>query len=127
MSSFTNGLVIKFIAESKMFRVYIAFDYHIGTEDSSDVITVPEGFMTDLASIPPVARWLIPKLGKHAQAAVLHDYLYTYKPFERKKCDLIFLEAMKVLRVSFWKRHVMYRAVRLAWWIPWDKNERGEL
>jgi len=122
MSSFTNGLVIKFIAESKMFRVYISFDYHVGSEDSSDVITVPEGFITDLASIPPVARWLIPKIGKHAQAAVLHDYLYNTKMFTRKKSDGVFLEAMTVLKVSKWKRKTMYRAVRMFGWIPWEKK-----
>jgi len=122
MSNFTKGLVVTWIPIRRMFSVYVSFDYHIGSENSDEVISVPEGFMTDLASIPPVARWMIPKLGKHAQAAVLHDYLYNKKLFDRKKCDVIFLEAMKVLRVSLWKRRTMFRAVRMFGWIPWGKK-----
>lgn len=122
MSSFTEDLITKFVPSTKMFKVHLAFAYHIGSEDSDEIVFVPEGFMTDLASIPPVARWLIPKIGKHAQAAVLHDYMYNKKLFKRKKCDYIFKEAMGVLKVPEWKRNIMYSAVRTFGWIPWGKD-----
>ena len=113
MSQFTEALIMKWVSEIKKFKVFITFDYHVGSEDSDEVITIPEGYLTDLASIPPPARWLIPKLGRHAQAAVVHDFLYQYHTYPRKRCDKIFLEAMKVLNVPRWKRRVMFRAVRL--------------
>ncbi|MEA2036130.1 MAG: DUF1353 domain-containing protein [Nanoarchaeota archaeon] len=126
MSSFTEDLVLKWLPELKKFRVYLSFDYHIGSEDSDEVINIPEGYLTDLASIPPIARWLIPKLGRHAQAATLHDYIYEYNKYSRKKCDKIFLEAMKVLKVPFWKRQVMHKAVRMFGWISWNNRRYSE-
>jgi len=122
MSSFTEDLILKFIPCEKSFKVFITFDYHVGSEDSNEIITIPEGYITDLASIPMIARWLIPKLGRHAQAAVVHDFIYQYHTYPRKRCDEIFLEAMKVLKVPLWKRRLMYRAVRLFGKIPYGKK-----
>ena len=122
MSQFTEDLIIKWVPWNKKFKVYVAFAYHVGSEDSDEVINIPEGYLTDLASIPPVARWMIPKLGKHCQAAVVHDFIYQHHTYDRKKCDKIFLEAMKVLDVPLWKRRVMYRAVRLFGGISWSRK-----
>lgn len=43
-------------------------------------ITVPEGYVTDFASIPLPVRWLIPQAGHSAKAATLHDYLLARSP-----------------------------------------------
>lgn len=43
---------------------------------SDEMIIVPKGFTTDLASIPWFLQWFIPLSGRHNLAAVLHDYLY---------------------------------------------------
>lgn len=43
---------------------------------SDELIIVPKGFATDLASIPWFMAWFIPLSGRHNLAAVLHDYLY---------------------------------------------------
>ncbi|TFV91422.1 DUF1353 domain-containing protein [Blastococcus sp. CT_GayMR16] len=40
-----------------------------------DVITIPGGFTTDLASVPRLFWALIPPQGAYESAAVLHDYL----------------------------------------------------
>jgi len=117
MSSFTNGLICKWMPDIKKFKVFIPFEYHVGSEDSDEIIRIPEGYLSDLASIPPPASWLIPKLGKHAQAGVLHDFMYEHHLYDRKTCDLIFLEAMEVLKVPRLKRILMFRAVRLFGWI----------
>lgn len=146
MSSFTKDLTITKIKVRKrklwaflpwvkerfkmvdMWRVDKAFDYHVGSKDSEEVIHIPEGFQTDGASIP---SFLWPIIGhpmeEYAQAAVVHDYLYTsedklewmnlvgswkvYK-YTRKKCDWIFYEAMGVLKILKAKRATMYYAVR---------------
>lgn len=77
------------------------------------LITVPEGFPTDLASIPRIFRFLIVKNGKHRAAAIVHDYLCTLGlDFSRVLADKIFLEAMKLQGVPRIRRRLMYWAVR---------------
>jgi hypothetical protein len=78
-----------------------------------ELIVVPAGFITDLASIPRIFQSLIPKVGKHALAAIVHDYLVRLPDFDRKLADKIFLEAMKLLGVNPVRRRLMYWAVAL--------------
>lgn len=40
-------------------------------------IVVPQGFPTDLATVPRIFWWMIPPQGTYEAAAVLHDYLCT--------------------------------------------------
>lgn len=75
-------------------------------------ITVPEGFETDLASIPYGFQWIIPKGGPMTVAAVVHNYLYRTREKSRKEADDIFLKILEELGVSFWKRFTMYLGVR---------------
>ena len=78
------------------------------------LIIVPDGFITDLASIPVIFRsFLLRKNGKHRLAAVVHDFLCRDKSFNRVLADKIFLEAMKLCGVSWLRRSLMYSAVRL--------------
>jgi hypothetical protein len=84
-------------------------------------IEVPTGFFTDFASVPSVARVFISGHGKDRWAAVVHDYLYSIG-FDRKTADAIFLEAMAVSNVGFFKRRVMYRAVRTGGWMFYAKG-----
>ena len=81
---------------------------------------VPEGFITDLASVPrlPVVYWLFG--GKSQRSAVLHDYLYQTGLVGRKIADEIFLEAMKSRGVSAWTRYGMYWGVRLFGWACYE-------
>jgi len=122
MSSFTDPLIVKKVGE-RTWEIMKAFEYHVGAEDSNEVIKVPVGFVTDFASVPQFAWIIIPPDGSYTQAAVLHDYLYHIKAYTRKRSDEIFYEAMAVLEVKWWKRKVMYFSVRLAGWIPW-KNRK---
>jgi hypothetical protein len=39
-------------------------------------VTVPRGFVTDLATIPVYFWWAIKPTGRHGHAAILHDWLY---------------------------------------------------
>lgn len=87
-------------------------------------IIVPEGFITDFASVPRIFRPFLPVLGKHNNAAILHDYLYSEHwakesknmtvHFTRKQCDRIFLHAMEILGVSLVNRMALYAGVRLG-------------
>ncbi len=90
---------------------------------------VKAGFTTDLASVPRIFRSLIPQVGRHLQAAIVHDWCYENivegladgdrAIMTRKEADLLFLEGMKEAGVSWLKRKLMYWAVRVAgasWW-----------
>ena len=84
------------------------------------LITVPAGFVTDFASVPrlPFAYWLA---GNTAHApAVVHDYLYqTQITKDRGLADAIFLEAMAVEGDPWWRRRLMWSAVRAVGQAPW--------
>jgi len=82
------------------------------SEVAQDIITVPSGFETDFASVPrvPVAYWLTAGIAR--QASVVHDYLYSTGKEKRCTADNIFLEAMQVCGISYWRRYSMYWAVR---------------
>jgi hypothetical protein len=76
-----------------------------------------ETFTTDLASIPLLAAWLVPRDGRHAPAAILHDALVqgdTSPAVEdREVADAIFRDAMRLLGVRFLRRWMMWAAVSL--------------
>lgn len=103
-------------------------EYHVGSEDSSEVITVPAGFVTDFASVPYPFRNMFPALGPWARAAIVHDWLYDQGGlgrYTRLQCDRIFLEAMTVLGVPAWKRTLMFRAVRIGGGSGFDRQPKS--
>jgi len=119
MSSFTNDLIVKSVS-SKSWELVSEFIYYFDEERKHFAVKVPEGFCTDFASIPKFLWSILPPIGRHTKAAVLHDFLYSTRcplffsrTFYRRDCDLEFLNAMKVLGVSKWRRTAMYLGVRL--------------
>jgi hypothetical protein len=82
-------------------------------------ITVRADFETDLASVPRLFWPLVPPFGRYTAAAVLHDYLYQAHEGTRLHADLVFLEAMRELRVKPWRREVMFHACRAFGSGPW--------
>jgi hypothetical protein len=106
------------------------------TTHAGDRITLPDGFVTDLASIPRPAWSLLPPDGPWALAAVFHDLLYRTKgtgirwegqvpalsrgaPYTRAEADEILLQAMEDLEVSWLDRRVIWAAVRLGGAAGW--------
>lgn len=75
---------------------------------------VPDGFESDGASVPRQLWSIFPPLGRYSIAALVHDYLYKHHSVKRKVADKIFLDLMAYLRVNWFKRKLMYRAVRMA-------------
>ena len=121
MSSFTNPLIVKKVGRRE-WELHTPFEFRVGSKYSSDVIQVPKGFRTDFASVPRIFWTIVPPDGRWTGAAVVHDWLYTVKTRSRKACDDVFLEAMTVLGVTWWKRHAMYRAVRIFGGLSWQKR-----
>ena len=118
---FPKELKGKFVGAGQ-WELTAPFEYH---SDIGSIIEIPIGFVTDGASIPKIFRPVIgsPWGGLYVKATLPHDWLYYKKTFTRRKTDAIFLEAMKVLGVPFWKRRIMWLAVRLGAWISWDKRK----
>lgn len=58
------------------------------------LIRVPDGFVTDFASVPriPLAFWLFGGIGDYA--AGVHDWLYYTAEYPREVCDAIFREIL---------------------------------
>ncbi|EBR9315657.1 DUF1353 domain-containing protein [Salmonella enterica] len=111
MSRFTTPAILEMLGHYN-WRVHEPFAFYL-SDDNSDVISVPAGFVTDLASVPRIFWTLLPPDGKYAKAAIIHDYLYDNALRTKKEADLIFLDGMTVLGVPRWKRTIMYWAVRL--------------
>ncbi|EFO7853397.1 DUF1353 domain-containing protein [Salmonella enterica] len=111
MSRFTTPAILEMLGHYN-WRVHEPFAFYL-SDDNSDVISVPAGFVTDLATIPRIFWTLLPPDGKYAKAAIIHDYLYANALRTKQEADLIFLDGMVVLGVPKWKRVIMYWSVRL--------------
>jgi len=117
MSNFTTRLILEYLPEANLWKTQSELVYFVGCEDSDWKIVVPIGFVTDLASIPWPISSLLPKSGRYNSASVLHDFICREGVYDRKMCDYIMLEAMEVLKVSWIKRHAIYRGLRMFGWI----------
>ena len=89
---------------------------HKGPDGCGYILTVPRGFVTDLASVPRVARSLVTGLDETRKPATLHDYLYRRRVGSRAWADAVFLEAMKSTQTGFIKRWACWLAVRIGGW-----------
>jgi hypothetical protein len=124
MSNFTTTLDAEISDNGASFELIAPFKYDLGYRGSGISITVPAGFVTDLASVPRWARPVFPIYGKYTKAAVLHDYLWSIKGkladtfFTQHETNKIFREAMVVLHVPWLTRLIFYFAVE---WFPNQK------
>jgi hypothetical protein len=78
-------------------------------------------FTTDLASIPQIFTWLVPKSGEHLPAAILHDGLippsdqtYVGPAITRQQADRIFRDGMRDLGTGWIRRWLVWTAVTFA-------------
>jgi len=98
------------LGKAKEFYLHNNFEY----KDEDYHIILRRGMKTDGASNARIFWNVIPPIaGKYLEAAVIHDGLYRSNAVPRKEADDIFLRVMERLGVSWWKRKVIYRAVRL--------------
>lgn len=90
-------------------------------------IEVPEGFMTDFASIPFFARWWQRGgVGSQRIAAYFHDYMYSGTDrFSRRQADAAFYQVMKAIDGSkgWFKRGAMWAALRVGGFLPYRSGQ----
>jgi hypothetical protein len=87
-------------------------------------VNVPEGFVTDLASIPPILFSVFRADGDYAQAAIVHDYLYWTQRTTRAYADDVFRIAMRDLEVRPATIQQIYAAVRSFGQASWEQNAK---
>lgn len=77
-------------------------------------ITVPAGYITDLASVPrvPVAYWFWG--GRAHHESVPHDFMYALHPVSKRLVDDVFEEAMIARGKSWFVRKPMLWGVRIG-------------
>ena len=112
MSHFKTSLVLEVVDGG--WRVASPFIYH--SELLGRDIEVPEGYVTDLASVPQLFRFIVPVANaKNRRAAVVHDYLCTNPEGlvkDQKQADKVFREALGVVGVGRFRSAFLYYPVR---------------
>ncbi len=127
MSEFTTELCAELIKEDKIWKLTKELIYWSDLLDS--LVTVPEGFETDLASVPrlPIAYTFWG--GKAHREGVLHDYLYRIDAEPAVSFDQansVFLEAMEARGKSRFIRWPMYAAVCLGGRSSYHQKKVGD-
>lgn len=102
------------------FIITAPYTYTIG--DTHQAITIPQGFVTDYASIPPWLRWLFPRQSDYSRAAAVHDYLYWSQICTKAQADNILMIAMKELHVSPMRRTMIYQGVHQWGQSAWNRD-----
>ena len=84
---------------------------------ASQLIVVPVGYLSDLASVPRLARRFVGSLGPTTRRpSVVHDFIYTHLPhrFTKREADRIFYEALLEEGTSRFLAWMMWKAVCMA-------------
>lgn len=98
----------------------------------------PGTFTTDMASVPSVFAWLVPRTGRHLPAALLHDGLVPHPPEEApthistegaevdfEEANRVFRDAMADTGTGIVRRWLMWTATTLAVMVLGDLTWSG--
>lgn len=100
--------------DEKNWRLTSSLRYYSAILDR--VVVVPEGFVTDFASVPraPFIYWFAGDTAR--KAAVIHDWFYrtSTEKIDRATADAVFAEAIEAL--GYWKARswFMWAGVRVG-------------
>ncbi len=81
---------------------------------------IPVGFVTDMGSVPRIARMTVDRMGKSLVAFVIHDYLYASDStvaVERKVADEVLYQIGRFCGESWYTANKIYYAVRMFGWM----------
>jgi hypothetical protein len=83
------------VLDDERFRLVVPLVYR--SRVLGDTLVIPEGFLTDLASVPrlPLVFWWYG--GRARKASVPHDFLYQRHLVGKATADQVFLEAMALI------------------------------
>jgi hypothetical protein len=101
----------------KTFRIVEPFEYVDASTGERFVVPDPRwgDQPTDLASVPAVLQWIVPRYGQHTLPALLHDQLVDNDlVHDRERADRIFRDAMGEQGVPIVRRWLMWAAVSIG-------------
>lgn len=102
---------------SKTFRILEPFRYVDASTGEQFVVPDPRwgDQPSDLASVPAVLQWVVPRYGQHTLPALLHDQLVDNDLVDaRERADRIFRDAMGEQGVPIVRRWLMWAAVSIG-------------
>jgi len=120
MNAFLTELDVTPVQDGRHWKLLSPFKYCADLGADGELITVPAGFISDLASIPRFLWDLYPPEGQWDWGAVVHDYLYVMagvipgatRTYSKLDADNIFRDALALQGVGPITRNLMYAAVR---------------
>jgi hypothetical protein len=118
---FRSQVIIEKLIGGDTWRVHEPIVYDAG---AAGIITIPEGFITDLASIPHVVPLSV-AVNTEA-AAIVHDWLYVTGKTSRKTADAILYLALRDCGVDTPRATIIYEAVRLGGAAPWKQHRSND-
>lgn len=108
MSSLDTPLIVEVLPKNRsgqgLFRLTTPFEFDLSEFGYEGIITVPEGYVTDFASVPHLFRFIIPTSGNVAKPALLHDQMSRVSD---KRATSVFNRALKKAGVFFLTRWMM--------------------
>jgi len=122
MAKFLTELDARLIKDDKIWKLDLPLEYE---SDILGLITVPEGFETDLASVPRVPIVYMFWGGKAHREGVLHDYLWRVDSIPSatySQGNAVFFEAMKCRGKPVYVRYPMWWGVVLGGWTAYHKK-----
>jgi hypothetical protein len=96
-------------------------------------LTVPAGFVCDLASVPRILTVLLPRERLGLAGPILHDAVYRgtvgrgpHITLTRRRADQLFHVLMRCDGVSRLTAHIAWAAVRAFGWLAWRRLPSAE-
>lgn len=117
--------VTELTSARRVFEITRAFRYE--SEGAGGDVPIPEGFRTDLGSIPFFARVFLSPDDPWAQAYVVHDWHYGAQAVPRETADLALWEALGIPFRTYTADGRMLRALcpRAYRWLIWAAVRLG--
>lgn len=123
MAKFLNKMYGEWLDDDVRFRLLDPLYYQ--SDLLEGLIRVPDGFVTDFASVPrlPIIYLFFGNRAHHE--AVPHDWIYQTHILGKIMADRLFLEAMKARGKRWTIRWSMFLGVFLfGWWSYWTGPRR---
>jgi hypothetical protein len=86
-----------------------------------NTFVVPEGFVTDFASVPRLPLMFLLAGNEAHEAAVVHDFAYSRQEMTRSQADALFEEAAIASGEPEWRARLMWLGVRAGGWVAWNR------
>ena len=122
MGMFLTPLLVEEVDKNN-WRLHAPLRY---VRSNGEEIIVPEGFVTDFASVPkfvPFAYAIFKDEGR--KAACIHDYYYRVVGNSKHESDKLFLGALRdSSEVAIWKIILLYWAVALFGFFSWKEGNK---